>query len=118
MSTPDRSGNGRDFSVKEILTDFVLPRLDSIGAKLDSKADTTLVEAMRTRLELVEKTTVSRDEKHKMENNVAARFLLLENDVRLLKEGRAASAFLRETWRFWVMAAVVVAAALITVYLR
>jgi hypothetical protein len=117
VTTPAENGRPiTSFSIKEILTDFVLPRLDAMDAKLDAKADTAAVEALRSRLELVERTSVSREEKHTLENKIAARFVTVEEEVRRLKEFRAGRAALVDSWRFWVGIAAVIASALILVY--
>lgn len=104
MSTPE---NGRNFSVKDILTEFVLPRLDSIEGKLDKKADAAVVDALRSRVETIERGYLTRDEKHDLENKIGARFLLVEQDVAVLKEERAGRAFLSSTQRFWLGTALI-----------
>ena len=87
MPSPEDPRNGRDFSIKEILTDFVIPRLESIDHKLDGKADASAVTSLQMRMETLERQFVTRDEKHKMENDIRGLTLLaaqregLPNDV-------------------------------------
>lgn len=90
----EQESAGKNFSVKEILTDFVLPQLTKIDAKLDSKAEATAVNELRIRMETLEKTFVTRDEKHKMESAIAGLQLKIEplpdikTDVEGLKSWR------------------------------
>lgn len=72
MSMQEESGRDRGFTVKEILTDIVLPQLKSIDDKLDTKADAATVSEVRLRLETLERQFVTRDEKHKMQNEIDA----------------------------------------------
>lgn len=82
MSAPeDTRRNPDDFPMKEILTRFVLPRLESIDAKLDKKADAAELASLQVRVELVERTYVTREEKHKIQNDQAAENKLLWADI-------------------------------------
>lgn len=113
--TGDEATNGRNFSVKEILTDFVLPRLESIDVKLDSKADANLVSAIQLRLETLEKQFVTRNEKHALEKRIQAgelfdsQYELARDERREMREDISAL----KTWRNRTAGAVAIVAAVL-----
>lgn len=45
--------------MKELITNFVIPRLDKIDQKLDQKADAASLDVLERRVDLLEKTALS-----------------------------------------------------------